>query len=133
MPRICTRSTPFLQVTLSIIIEKACKTFNQATKNGLDKLTLIKLGGGGVRVSWSWSKNFDHDIGQNFKVFVVKWSEILTMTMTMAKIQIFYGQYIHLTIIIGKSRGVSGHGHFVTMTMGDGRNLKISVVKKSRF
>ena len=72
MPRICTRSTPFLQVTLSIIIEKACKTFNQVTKNGLDKLTLIELGGhdlGGhdfltigiwayVRVSWSWSKNF---------------------------------------------------------------------------
>ena len=38
-------------------------------------------------------------IGQNFKVFVVKWSEILSMTM--AKIQIFYGQYIHLTISNG--------------------------------
>ena len=35
-------------------------------------------------------KIVDHDHGQNFMVFVVKWSEILTMTM--AKIRIFYGQ-----------------------------------------
>ena len=58
-------------------------------------------------------KIFDHDHDQNFNVFVVKWSKILTMTM--AKIKIFHGQNIHLTMrphSIGKFRGVSGHDNF---------------------
>ena len=46
-------------------------------------------------------KMFDHDHGRNFKVFVVKWSKILTM----AKIQIYHGHYIHLTMTIGKILG----------------------------
>ena len=41
----------------------------------------------GVMVKWS--KIFDHDHGQNFKIAVVKWSKWPFLTMTMSKIQEF--------------------------------------------
>ena len=70
-----------------------------------------KLGGGGVRrprffdhlayvsrlgCHGHGQKIVDHDHGQNFKVFVVKWSEI--MTMTMAEIQNFFSSMVNTSI-----------------------------------
>ena len=47
----------------------------------------------GVMVKWS--KIFDHDHGQNFKITVVKWSKL-----------------VNLTIDHGKITGCHGHGQF---------------------
>ena len=38
-------------------------------------------------VKWSKLAIFDHDHGQNYKIFVVKWSKLAILTMTMAKIE----------------------------------------------
>ena len=64
--------------------------------------------GQGVMVKWS--KIFDHDHGQNFKIAVVKWSKLAILTMTMAKITKFSwsnGQnWPFLTMTMAKIEGV---------------------------
>ena len=85
---------------------------------------------------------FYHDHVQNFKVFVVKGSEILTMTLS--KVQIFYGQFFHLTITIGKiqtSRGQNSQPEIslrnrtkmCILTIDHGTNSRISVAMVKLF
>ena len=51
-------------------------------------------GGGGVRpgVMVKWSKIFDHDHGQNFKIAVVKWSKLAIFDHD-------HGQNLKITVV----------------------------------
>ena len=61
--------------------------------------------------------------------FLVKWSEILTMTM--AKIQIFHGQYLYLTITIVKIQ--ISRGQMSISTVVHGANSRVSVAMVEFF
>ena len=68
----------------------------------------------GVMVKWS--KIFDHDHGQNFKITVVKWSKLVifdhdhgqNFKITVVK----WSKLVNLTIDHGKITGCHGHGQF---------------------
>ena len=66
----------------------------------------------GVMVKWS--KIFDHDHGQNFKIALVKWSKMAIFDhdhgqnsrITVVK----WSKLVNLTIDHGQNRGCHGHG-----------------------
>ena len=61
-----------------------------------------------------WSKIFDHDHGQNFKIALVKWSKMAIFDhdhgqnsrITVVK----WSKLVNLTIDHGQNRGCHGHG-----------------------
>ena len=61
-----------------------------------------------------WSKIFDHDHGQNFKLSVVKWSKLAIFDRDHGqnfKIAVVkWSKLVILTIDHGQNRGCHGHG-----------------------
>ena len=63
-----------------------------------------------------WSKIFDHDHGQNFKMTVVKWSKLVIFDHEHGQnfkiTEVNWSKLVNLTIDHGKITGCHGHGQF---------------------